>query len=423
VSRSPAGATAPTLLLGATLVLTALNLRAAVTSVGPVLRELQLDLGMSATLAGVLTTLPALCFGAFGLLASRLGRRIGTETALIVALLAIGAGLAIRALAPSPAWLLLVSLFALAGIGIGNVLVPVVIKAWFPHDVGRATGWYSMAISVGTALPAALTVPAAQLVGSWRGGLGVWALPALLALVPWWYLTRSRRVARAPEPGAPSAPPGASPSPAGDDGAVATTTWGPRPPTEPRPVHRQLKAWALAGFFGLQSLEAYTAMGWLPTILQDAGVAPARAGTLLGVTMVIGAPISLLLPVLAARSNDQRPWVYGLIVVSATAYVGLMIAPATVPLLWAVLLGIGLGAFPLALVLIGLRAVTPGGTAALSSLTQGAGYLLAAAGPVTIGALHDRTGGWTAPLIALLVLLVPKLLVGLLAARPGVVDA
>jgi MFS transporter, CP family, cyanate transporter len=432
MTRPPvARAGAPALLLGTVLVLTALNLRAAVTSVGPVLRQLQLDLGMSDTVAGVLTSLPVVCFGLFGLLASRLARRVGTETALVASLAAISGGLLIRALAPTTGWLLLTSLLSLAGIAVGNVLVPVVVKTWFPHEVGRATGWYSMAIAAGTALPAALTVPAASVLGGWRGGLGIWALPAAAALLPWWWLsrTRRRRGGRGAEVPLPAA---------GGDGARVTREAAPGPDeaahahdssagssvpaSAPQAVHRQLKAWALAGFFGLQSLEAYTAMGWLPAIFQDAGVPAGRAGALLAVTMVLGVPISLLLPRLAARSDDQRAYVVGLIVVSVSAYLGLILAPATAPLLWAVLLGIGLGAFPLALVLIGLRASTTRGTAALSSLAQGAGYTLAATGPVTVGALHDLTGEWTWPLLTLVALLVPKLVVGLIAAGPGTVD-
>jgi MFS transporter, CP family, cyanate transporter len=427
--RPEVRAGAPALLLGTVLVLTALNLRAAVTSVGPVLRQLQLDLGMSDTVAGVLTTLPVVCFGLFGLLASRVGRRLGVETALIAALATVAVGLAVRALAPTTGVLLLTSLVALAGIGVGNVLVPVVVKAWFPYDVGRATGWYSMAISAGTALPAALTVPAAGLLGGWRGGLGVWALPAAAALLPWWWLgrTRRRRAGRHADPSGSALDGDASPAP-----REALKVDGPRRATGPRSraasapppaaVHRQLKAWALAGFFGLQSLEAYTAMGWLPAIFQDAGVPAGRAGVLLAVTMVLGMPISLLLPRLAARSDDQRVYVVGLIVVSLGAYLGLILAPAAAPLLWAVLLGIGLGAFPLALVLIGLRASSAQGTAALSSLAQGAGYILAATGPVTVGALHDLTGEWTWPLLTLVALLVPKLVLGLIAAGPGTVD-
>jgi MFS transporter, CP family, cyanate transporter len=425
MTRPPvARAGAPALLLGTVLVLTALNLRAAVTSVGPVLRQLQLDLEMSDTVAGVLTSLPVVCFGLVGLLASRFGRRVGTETALVAALVAIAVGLVVRALAPTAGWLLLSSLIALAGIAVGNVLVPVVVKAWFPYDVGRATGWYSMAIAAGTALPAALTVPAAAALGGWRGGLGVWALPAAAALLPWWWLGRTRRGrggrrgrsgrrADLRDGSAPTADLRAGAAPTGDPGAVSAS---------PVAVHRQLKAWALAGFFGLQSLEAYTAMGWLPAIFQDAGVPAGRAGALLAVTMVLGVPISLLLPRLAARSDDQRPYAVALVVVSVCAYLGLILAPAAAPLLWAVLLGVGLGAFPLALVLIGLRASSARATAALSSLAQGAGYTLAATGPVTVGALHDLTGEWTWPLLTLVALLLPKLALGLIAAAPGTVD-
>lgn len=408
---------APPVLLGAILALTALNLRAAVTSVGPVLRELQLDLGISDTLAGVLTTLPLLSFGIIGLLAARIGRRLGTEPALVLAMFAIVAGLAIRAAAPTIGWLLVTTFIALAGIAVANVLVPVAVKAWFPDAVGRATGLYSMAISAGVALPAGITVPVADAFGSWRFGLAVWAIPALLALGPWAVLAVIRRRdarASAPVAGGPDVVTGAASASA--SGATTSTS------TPVVPVHRRVKAWGLTVFFGLQSLEAYTAMGWLPAILQDAGLSPTRAGVMLAVTMAIGAPISLALPVLAARSPDQRPWVYALAGASVAAYVGLIVAPEAAPLLWAVLLGIGLGAFPLALVLLGLRASTAAGTGALSSLAQGGGYLMAALGPVTVGALHDVTGEWVWPLLALLVLLVPKVIAGSLAASPGYVD-
>ncbi len=423
---------APPLLLGAILALTAVNLRAAVTSVGPVLRELQLDLGISDTLAGVLTTLPLVSFGIIGLLAARIGRRLGTEPALVLAMLAIVAGLAIRAAAPTIGWLLVTTFIALAGIAVANVLVPVAVKAWFPDSVGRATGLYSMAISAGVALPAGLTVPVAEALGSWRFGLAVWAVPALLALGPWAVLAVIRRRdarASAPVGGGPDVVTGAvAASASGATTSTSTTSTStpsastPTASTPVVPVHRRVKAWGLTVFFGLQSLEAYTAMGWLPAILQDAGLSPTRAGVMLAITMAIGAPISLALPMLAARSFDQRPWVYALAAASLAAYVGLIVAPGAAPLLWAVLLGIGLGAFPLALVLLGLRASTAAGTGALSSLAQGGGYLMAALGPVTVGALHDVTGEWTWPLVALVVLLVPKVIAGSVAASPGYVD-
>lgn len=396
----------PALLLGATLVLTSLNLRAAVTSVGALLRDIQADLALSDTLAGVLTTLPVLAFGVFGLLASRFARRIGTSAALVVSLMVMTVGLAVRALSPNAGWLLVLTVVTLAGMAVGNVLVPVAVKAWFPHAVGRITGYYSVAILLGTSIPAAASVPIAEALGSWRAGLGWWALPTAVALLPWLAVRRmtpsDRRmiVDRA----------------ASDVTAAATdaalTRW----------VRRRPQSWALMVFFGIQSTEAYVAMGWLATIFQDAGVSASRAGWLLAITMGLSAPLALIVPRMASRRPDQRGWVVVLTAASIAAYLGLLIAPSAAPLLWSVLLGVGLGAFPLALLLIGMRARTSAGTAALSSLTQGFGYLLAAVGPVAVGAMREATGGWNAPLIVMLVLVTPKLFAGLIAGRPGHVD-
>lgn len=390
-SRRPA----TPLLLGATLLLTAVNLRAAVTSVGAVLRDVQVGVGMSDTVAGVLTTLPVVSFGLIGLVAARLGRKVGTDRALIGALVLVTVGLAVRAVAPSPGWILATSLVALSGMALGNVLVPVAVKAWFPDDVGRWTGLYSVGILLGTAVPVAVTVPLAEALGGWRFGLGIWAIPAALALLPW--LLVSRR---------------------GDGLASPPAAWT----RTTSHVRRSPKAWALMVFFGIQSLEAYTAMGWLPSIFQDAGISATRAGLLVGLTMVLGVPIALFVPPIAARHPDQRPWVVLLGVASVLGYLGLWLAPGGAPLLWAVLLGVGLGAFPLALLLIGLRTKGAQGTSELSSLVQGWGYLLAAMGPLGIGVLHEVTGGWDVPLAALLLLLVPKLTAGLIAGAPGYVD-
>lgn len=398
------------MLLAATLVLTSLNLRAAVTSVGALLRDIQVGLAISDTIAGVLTTLPVLAFGIFGLLAGRLARRIGTSSALVVALVLMTAGLAVRALAPTGGWLLGLTVVTLAGMAVGNVLVPVAVKAWFPHAVGRMTGYYSIAILIGTAIPAAVSVPLAAALGSWRAGIGLWALPAAVALLPWaavrWMTPRSQAMIVDGE--LPATVPGAgSPTPAA---------------TLVRRVRRRPQSWALMVFFGIQSTEAYVAMGWLATILQDAGVSATRAGWLLAVAMGLSAPLALIVPRMASRRPDQRAWVVVLTAASVAAYLGLLIAPGAAPTLWAVLLGVGLGAFPLALLLIGMRARTSAGTGALSSLTQGFGYLLGALGPVTVGALRDVTGDWNLPLIVMLALLGPKLIAGLIAGKPGFVD-
>jgi MFS transporter, CP family, cyanate transporter len=400
---NPARGTRAFSVLAATAIfLTALNLRPAVTSVGALLRDVQLDIGMSGATAGILTTLPPVCFGAFGLLAGRLGRRFGTARTVAMGLLVVALSLVVRTLTGAPWWLVLWTVPALAGMAVGNVLLPVAVKRVFPTRVGRVTGLYSFGLALGTATAAGITVPIATAAGSWRFGLAIWALPAILAAIPWWWLRLTR-------------------------GPIAYDDPSPRPVSPRRPaavpVHRGSQAWALAGFFGMQSLAAYVVMGWLPSIYQDAGIEPARAGLLLALVVGIGAPISIVLPELAARRPDQRPWVVALAAMAAAAYVGLIVAPAGAPVLWAVLLGIGMGAFPLALVLIGLRALTNEGTAKLSSLAQGVGYLVAASGPVLIGVLHDATGSWTPPLLVLLGLLVPQVACGLVAGREGHVDA
>lgn len=414
----------PALSSGALLVavmLTSLNLRPAVTSVGALLPEIQAALGMSAAAAGVLTSLPVVAFGIVAFTANRFARRLGLLPALVLATSAVAVGLALRVAVASTAWLLVTSVVALSGIAIGNVLLPVAVRAWYPDRVGPATGWYAIALSVGTALPAAVAVPIAAALGGWRPGLGVWALPAAAAVVPWVIAVRrgrasdrdaSTEVAPTPSPNSSSSVPSAQPAQPAP----------PAPPAPPVQVRRRPQAWALAAYLGIQSLEAYVVMGWLPTILREAGVAAATAGAMLGVAMVVGGPAALVIPRLAGRSEDQRVFVVGLTALSLLGYLGLLLAPASAPLVWTVLLGLGLGAFPLALLLIGLRAATPEGTAALSSFAQGVGYLLAATGPVAIGVLRDRTGAWTVSLLVLIALLVPKLLAGLIAARAGHVD-
>ncbi|MEX0592432.1 MAG: MFS transporter [Nitriliruptoraceae bacterium] len=402
--RAPSAA-----ILGATLVLTSLNLRAAVTSVGALLRDIQVDLAMTDTVAGVLTTLPVLAFGVFGLLAARLARRIGTSRALVLALVIMAVGLAARALSPSQVWLLALTVITLAGMAIGNVLVPVAVKAWFPDSVGRVTGYYSVAILLGTSIPAAASVPLAEALGGWRAGVGWWALPAAVALLPWLAVRWSTPA------GTPMIADRVIASAENARHATGAAELGRR-------VRRRPQSWALMVFFGIQSTEAYVAMGWFATILQDAGVSASRAGWLLAVAMGLSAPLALIVPRMAGRRPDQRAWVVVLTAASVVAYVGLLIAPGAAPLVWAVFLGVGLGAFPLALLMIGLRARTSAGTGALSSLTQGYGYLLAATGPFAVGALHDATGTWNVPLAVLLGLLVPKLFAGLIVGRPGFVD-
>ncbi len=185
-----------------------------------------------------------------------------------------------------------------------------------------------------------------------------------------------------------------------------------------RQTARAPLAWAMAVFFGTQSMQAYAVFGWLPQIYRDAGFSAQTAGLFLGIATATAIPISLVLPSVAVRRTNQAPLVLALCASYAAGYLGLTLSPATLPVLWALLIGTGTGMFPLALTLIGLRARTSDGTAALSGFTQSVGYLLAAIGPFMMGALYGATGGWTVPLAVLIALLLPQAVAGVMVSRP-----
>jgi CP family cyanate transporter-like MFS transporter len=173
----------------------------------------------------------------------------------------------------------------------------------------------------------------------------------------------------------------------------------------------------MAVYFGLQALQAYVIAGWLPKILTDAGLSDTNAALQVAIVVAVSIPISAFTPSVVARLGEPYLLITGLTLCYAGGYLGLLLAPTTATWLWSVLLGIGGGAFPVALTLIALRARTPGGTTALSAFTQGGGYLLASIGPITLGALHDLTGAWQVPLLFLCGVLALHLWAGLAAAR------
>lgn len=386
------------------LLLAALNLRPAVTSLGPLLEEVRGGLRMSGTVAGLLTSMPAACFGLFGVTAPRLARRWGPGAVVCAGLAAIATGLALRPFAGGTAAFLGASALALAGIAVSNILMPVIVKRSFPDRVGSMTGLYSMGLSLGTASAAAATVPMTDaLGGSWRAGLGMWALLAAVAALPWLFLARDRT--HRPEPAAPVPETTAAHAPEnGPAGRAARIT---RSPT----------AWAMAVFFGLQSTAAYITMGWMPQIFRDAGVSASTAGVLLAITMAMGVPLAFVLPRIAAGLRNQGVLAVILGVFGLTGYAGLWLAPAAGSWAWAVLLGVSNCAFPLALTMIGLRARTGAGVVRLSAFAQSTGYLLSIPGPLLVGTLYQHSGGWGRPLALMAGLMVPQILAGVLAGR------
>lgn len=375
------------------IVVLAFNLRPAAVSVGPVLDEIRDGLGMTGTEAGVLTALPVVAFAVFGALAPRIAALVGTHRLTLIALAGVVVGLYGRSRADSVVPFLGLSLVALAGMATANVLLPSLVKAHFPHRIGLLTALYSTALAIGLTSASVATVPISDALGDWRDGLAVWAFTAAVAAVPWLGLVRHDR-------------PHADPDRAG------------HAPISLRAVARTRIGVLMALFFGLQSMQAYSIFGWFAAIFRDSGFSPAEAGALLGVVTGVSIPLSFLVPSLAARMHDQRPLVWAVVGCYPAGYAGMIVAPADGAVLWAVLLGIGTCVFPLVLTQINLRARTPAGTAALSGFTQSNGYLLAAVGPFGFGLLHDLTGGWDLPLLAMAALTVPLLVVGLAVARP-----
>ncbi len=390
----PRGAALPFVVLVAAVVLVSINLRPGASSPGPVLEEVRDGLGMSAGVAGAMTGLPGLCFGAVGALAVAFARRVGMTAGIAVGLAAAAAGLLLRVTTDSVPLFLVLTLVALSGMAVGNVLVPAWIKA-HGHAVALMTV-YGTGLVAGGTIGALATAPVTEAADSWQAGLGIWGLLLAVALPLWtWLAVRERR---APAEHAVS---GAMPS--------------------GRIIHSPT-AVALTVLFGIQSMHAYVQFGWVPTIYRDAGLSASTAGALQGLLSAVGVVGALAMPTVIARGRGLRVLVVLFGLAMALGYVGLLLAPATAPWLWALLLGFSGLAFPTAISLITARTRHPSVTAQLSGFVQPVGYALAAVGPFVVGLIHEATGGWTLVLVLLALTAVPLTLAGLRVARPSYVD-
>jgi len=377
------------LLLVLAIVLVSLNLRSALTVVGPLILDLRDGDGLSSTAVGLLAAAPLLAFGLVSPLGPRLAQRFGIERALVGSMLLLTASLALRPL-PSVVLLFAGTLAAGAGIAVGNVLLPALVKRRFAERATFVTGLYSVALGAGAALGAGLAVPSeGWLGGSWRGALALWAPLALVAAIVWVPLLRD-----APAVGSAAA------------AHVRVNLW------------RDRVAWSVTGFMAMQSILFYSMVAWLPEIYRHHGLSKGTAGALLSLALVVGIPMGFVVGSLAGRMRDQRPIALAATLLAIAGYAGVLAAPTAAAWLWATLLGIGFGAgFTLVLALFVLRAHDAHHAAALSGMAQSVGYTLAAVGPVLVGALHDATGGWTVPLGVLIVLAVADVGVALAASR------
>lgn len=375
----------------AAILLLAINLRAALASFAPVADQARSALGLPASILSLATTLPVITFAALAIPMPGLARRYGPERVLALAMLLLALGIGVRS-AGGVVTLLAGTVLLGVGIAAGNVLLPGLIKRTYPARVGVITGLYATAMSVAATVAAGATRPAEGLLGGWRVALAWWALPALLAALVWFRRATASRTA--------------------DVASVQVRT-------EPQPSPwRDPLAWAVTLFFTTQSALFYISLAWLPSIYADAGLDHTTAGLLLSLAQLVGVPLAFVVPAVAGRAR-QWPLVAGCAACYLGAVLGLLIAPAGFPYLWAVLLAFGGVGFPLVLTMIPLRSRGPAAADRLSGMTQSFGYPLAALGPFTAGSLHDVTGGWHATLLLMLGLVVLMLPAGLAASRHG----
>ncbi len=396
ISRNGPHGTGNDLLLAAAILLIAFNLRPAIAAVGPLASDIRAAMGLSHSLLGLLTTLPLLAFGTVSMLAPVSTRRFGTHATVTGALGLLVLGIAVRSISSVGALFAGTFLFG-AGIALGNVLLPALVKQGFPKQFGLMTSLYSGMMGVGAALAAGVSVPlAANLPWAWRGALAIWVVPALLALVCWALL-----------------PAGAGRTDAAPGGSPGTKS-----------LHGSRLAWNVALFMGLQSFAFYVVLAWLPDMLQHRGMAPTAAGWMLSLSQASGIVGSLVVPILAGNRRDQRSIIRWLVGLEAMAILGLMLPWAGPEQWWVALLGLVLGgSFSLALYLIVVRAPDTRTATRLSGMAQAIGYLVAAAGPLLAGALFDLAGNWQHVLLLLLAVAAFKLYTGMGAARPQLVPS
>lgn len=353
------------------ILLAAFNLRTAVTSLTPLLQTVGEAFGFGSAITGVIGMLPTACFAFFGVATARIVHRLGLERTTALAMALATAGLLARGFVQGTPGLIATSLLALAGMGIGNVTLPPLVKRHFPRRIGVLSSLYITLLQLGTMLPAFAAVPLADAYG-WRVSLASWSAASLVALLPWLALLRRQGHAHG--------------------GDLPDT----HPPRKARAWHSGL-GWAMCAMFGMTSLVTYSMFTWLPRWFVEAGATPQAAGNLLGVYSAVVLLPALLVPLVAARMRRPFLIVVAAVACYATGFAGMLWEPLAFPRLWAALLGLAGMTFPLGLVLINLRTRTPAGSAMLSSFVQGVGYTLACLGPLLFGLLHEWSGHWAWP--------------------------
>ncbi|TXK76718.1 MFS transporter [Paenibacillus sp. N3.4] len=374
------------------IILIAANLRAPLTSIGPLIGTIRHELGISNTLAGLITTLPLLAFAILSPLAPKLARRYGNPTVLFGSMFLLIIGIALRSSFGIGSLLIGTVILGL-GISICNVLMPSLIKESYPLRIGVMIGVYSVAMNLSGAIASGISVPLANQVGlGWKGALVIWILLALLSLFVWVPQLRHSHQQKDVK--------------TSDRNESRTNLW------------KSSLAWYVTLFMGLQSMLFYVVVSWLPDILKNQGTSPDSAGWTLSIMQLALLPVTFIVPILAGRMKNQVVLVILTVTFFFIGISGLLFGNHTLTVLWAVSIGIGSGcSFSLAMMMFGLRTTNPHDAAELSGMAQSVGYLLAAVGPTLFGYLHDATNGWKIPLIVLLVMTVLMLIFGVASGR------
>ena len=369
------------------MMLVALNLRPALTSVGPILKTIGDSLALSSIGQGVLTTLPVLLLGLAAPIAPRAARKLGMERAVLVALIILGVALIARPYFGASG-LFLGTAVAGGCIGIMSVLLPGIVKRDFPESASLMTGIYTAVLCTGAAVAAGATEPLRMIFsGTWEPALAFWAIPAVIAAIAWWLQLDGKQVTKAP-----SAP--------------------------KKSLFKDKLAWQIAFYMGLQSSLAYTVFGWLPTILQDRGLDPVTAGLALSVSILTQVPMAIAAPWIASHMRDQRFMVVLVMVATLAGLCGSIYAPIEGVWLWVIILGLGQGgSFSIALTLLTVRARDAETAARLSGMAQSVGYTMAALGPLFVGVLHEKFASWNIAGAFLGVIAIGAIVAGLGAGR------
>lgn len=384
-------------LAAAAIVLLALTLRIAVASLSPLLVVIERDFPLPAAVVGLIGMAPPVAFAISGFVTPAIERRVGLERLVLLAAVVAAAMLGMRAIAVDAITLLAATAGIFAAVGVANVLLPAVVKKYFPTRIGLMTTIYTTTMAVATFMPPLVAVPLAESVG-WRGSFALWAAVAVAAVVPWVAMSLRARAAR------------------------ADVIEQPKSLVLSRVV-RVPQTWALAATFAVNSSVAYGLFAWLPPLVMGvAGVDATEAGGLLALFSFMGLPVSLVVPLLVVRARSVAPFYLVAVVSGLAGVAGLLFAPAAATTLWVVLIGIPPLLFPMALVLFGLRTRSHDTAVALSGFVQSVGYGIAALMPLAIGVTHELTGGWTAGLIVLGVVIACVIPAGIVVSRGETIE-